>query len=557
MTINVGTVRLKNLTVKGGSAVNGGGIYIEENASVVILDSSVTNNTATGNGGGVYVNGTLGISGNVTVTGNTKGSGTNAPASNVYLCEDKLINVGELDATSCIGVTTAVRPEIGGASVVFTSGFGENNNDVTPNTIFLSDKEYAVSISDSEVGLSRSGGSFSEDPLDNTLTLTFSDSAGNSVSSFVAGTSKQVRVKATDSGNTVVSPNDITYTFVFKTFDGDFIANLTPEISGNFAVVTIPATRAGQALLPDTYRLYVTARYNNVTYDSTLTLEGEENSSSGGGSSGSSGSGGFVAVTGATVTGAVSGSDVFIAGRNVTIPNMYVSDHEVTQKEWYDVFNVTQETMDSEHNNGRGNNYPVYSVNWYGAIAYCNKKSVADGLTPCYSVSGVANWATFSYSSIPTSNNETWNEATCDFNANGYRLPTEAEWEYIARGGNNGIPTTQYTYSGSNTISNVAWYGLNGGNSGGTAHVVKGKTPNSRGVYDMSGNVWELCWDWYSTSITTSTSSTGVPNGTDRVVRGGSWSNSESDCTVATRWNAPENFSINDCIGFRVVRTAQ
>jgi formylglycine-generating enzyme required for sulfatase activity len=169
-------------------------------------------------------------------------------------------------------------------------------------------------------------------------------------------------------------------------------------------------------------------------------------------------------------------------------------------------------------------------------------------------VSGITNWETFSYSSIPTLSNETWNAATCDFAADGYRLPTEAEWEYLARGGNNGIPATQTTYSGSNSLDTVGWYV---DNSSGAAHEVKNKTKNSLDIHDMSGNVWELCWDWYSETIPNSTSSVGVSTGSDRVVRGGSWSNAATACTVATRWAAPEGFAINDCIGFRVVRTVQ
>jgi formylglycine-generating enzyme required for sulfatase activity len=136
---------------------------------------------------------------------------------------------------------------------------------------------------------------------------------------------------------------------------------------------------------------------------------------------------------------------------------------------------------------------------------------------------------------------------------NGYRLPTEAEWEYAARGG--GAPSTGgsfvYTYAGSSTIGDVAWYTSN---SGSATHLVGGKTANRLGLYDMSGNVWEWCWDWYNSSIGTGTVTdpAGAASGTLRVIRGGSWYNGASYCAVSYRdYGYPRSRSIS--LGFRVV----
>ncbi len=140
---------------------------------------------------------------------------------------------------------------------------------------------------------------------------------------------------------------------------------------------------------------------------------------------------------------------------------------------------------------------------------------------------------------------------TCDFTANGYRLPTEAEWEYAARGGNK---SKGYMYSGSNSIGIVAWYE---GASRFSVHDVKTKQPNELGLYDMSGNVWEWCWDLmgdYSSSA--QTNPTGASGWSPfRVVRGGSGSSKSPDCRVYRRIGiTPDNTDYSR--GFRVVRTA-
>ncbi len=172
-------------------------------------------------------------------------------------------------------------------------------------------------------------------------------------------------------------------------------------------------------------------------------------------------------------------------------------------------------------------NYPVIDISWYGAAAFCNYLSEKEGLTPVYDLS---NWS-------------------ADWNANGYRLPTEAEWEYAAKGGANGNDTK---YSGSDNVDEVAWYR---DNSGGHTHEVGTKHPNELGIYDMSGNVWEWCWDWYSSSYYNSSpqdNPKGPDSGTERVLRGCSWYYYANYVRVAFRGNASPG---SPFFGFRILRT--
>ena len=245
---------------------------------------------------------------------------------------------------------------------------------------------------------------------------------------------------------------------------------------------------------------------------------------------------GFVKVKGTTITGTeewTPASDVFVSGRSITIPDMYVCDHEVTQAEYETYCKYGSESPSSDY--GVGDNYPAYHVNWYDAIVYCNLRSIDEGLTPAYKIgeetdprkwSGIEGDSEDGYCG-PSESNDTWDALTYDKEANGYRLPTDAEWEYIAREA--GTSTT--TYSGSDTVDEVAWYYSNSSNK---IHEVKGKNVNSLGIYDMSGNVWKWCYDWYG-AVSSSTADTGTSSGSSGVHRGGSWYSSDHGCQVSSR----------------------
>ena len=202
---------------------------------------------------------------------------------------------------------------------------------------------------------------------------------------------------------------------------------------------------------------------------------------------------GFVLVKGTTITGTESwtpSSKVLVSG--LTIPDLIVSDHEVTRGE-YNPLMKSDPSWPTHAYDKDGNeleddaalNNPVSCVKWYDAIVYCNKLSIKENLTPCYSIKQSTNpddWGDVPY----FYDDPSWDAATCNFEANGYRLPTDAEWEWLARGGEN------YKYAGSDNVDDVAWYKSN---TEGTREV-KTKAPNGYGLYDMTGNVFEWCWDW-------------------------------------------------------------
>ena len=280
----------------------------------------------------------------------------------------------------------------------------------------------------------------------------------------------------------------------------------------------------------------------------------------------------FVKVEGSTVAGgakfAYSGNTndydqfkgVFRKGRTVTIDSFYMCDHEVTQAEYVSIMGTNPSKFNNSAAGGEvQENRPVERVSWYDAIVYCNKRSIAEKLSPCYSISGSMNPA--DWGDVPSSSDSTWNAIKCNFHANGYRLPTEAEWEYAALGGKNGVIADDPTdFAGTNDISELGEYAWYTPNSGGKTHEVRKKLSNALGLYDMSGNVWEWCWDWYDNentpSIISSTPATGVTSGSYRVGSGGSWGSNAESCSVAYRGgNGPS--ARNGLLGFRVVRSAQ
>jgi len=210
---------------------------------------------------------------------------------------------------------------------------------------------------------------------------------------------------------------------------------------------------------------------------------------------------------------------------SVTVDDFYISETEVTQAEWKAV-------MGNNPSRFKGDNLPVERVSWYDAVEFCNKKSEMEGLTPCYSGKK--------------------KKIKCNFNANGYRLPTEAEWEYAARGGIH--HTDDYKYAGTTAnLGDYAWYYSN---SSSQTHAVGTKLPNQLGIYDMSGNVYEWCNDWYDSNYYSSSpqnNPTGPTNGSYRVLRGGSWDNYADYCRVAFRGrNDPNSGYLY--YGFRFLR---
>ena len=215
------------------------------------------------------------------------------------------------------------------------------------------------------------------------------------------------------------------------------------------------------------------------------------------------------------------------SAHQVTLSSFKISKYEITQGQWEAVMGttITQQRHKSDPDwnvdLGEGNNYPMYWVNWYDVQEFIAKLNAITGKN--------------------------------------YRLPTEAEWEYAARGGNK---SKGYIYSGSNSIDDVAWwYGerniIYTDKIPSRPQVVGSKFPNELGIYDMTGNMAEWCYDWYGDyPDSPQNNPQGPESGTFRVVRGGSWSHDAIDCRVTRRKRSRPDFRCT-YHGFRVVLPAK
>jgi formylglycine-generating enzyme len=210
--------------------------------------------------------------------------------------------------------------------------------------------------------------------------------------------------------------------------------------------------------------------------------------------------------------------------RKVTLSDYYIGKYEITQAEW-DLY------MGKSPCQFQGDSLPVESVSWFEAVKFCNKMSTAEGLEPAYLFKG--------------------DSVIWDRNAKGYRLPTEAEWEFAARCGRGG---RCFNYCGADSIGEVAEYE---GNNNVSPKPVGSRKPNGLGLHDMSGNVAEWCWDWYYPYPDQPEKDPAGPKyGHLKTNRGGSWYGKEEKCRVVFRnlYNPKESYSF---VGFRVAKNSK
>lgn len=221
----------------------------------------------------------------------------------------------------------------------------------------------------------------------------------------------------------------------------------------------------------------------------------------------------------------------------VRVSDFYISRYEITQREYLAIWGSNPSHSQNPDN-------PVERVSWPDAVRYCNLRSISEGLQPAYWLRGSADPWDWGWS-----DSVIHDSLSCDFQADGYRLPTEVEWNWAALGG---INTHQFSYSGGNDIAQVCWYN---GSAGNLCHAVGLLQPNELGLHDLSGNVWEFCWDRFGLySDATQIDPGGPGTGGFRVLRGGSWLSAPGLCTVKYRSSAAPGYK-NLHIGFRVVRS--
>lgn len=582
---NTGIVQFVSGTISYNSSgyYGGGGLCSADSSAYVTMSGSakINNNKANENGGGVRITGgTLDVTGSAGITYNQAGGGAGLyiATSTVNLKDNSVI-----DHNTSGGWGGGIFIQNNGASLTISGNAAITNNRGTEGGGIDSVTDDATAVLTIEMsggtisgnngtsdggGVRLSGGSF---------VMSAGEISGNTSGSGKGG---GVRVKETStfqiSGSAYI-PAGETYTNDVYLENGIKIQisdNLTPP-TGEKTAYIIPYTYlSGRDILSGTNEI-VEANYDkfglvqnaeDINSVWEITLYGKLKK--------------LISllikddIPDGYFDGTINISEVFKSNRPLgKIKGIIASDHETTQGE-YETYCIYGGTEPSDAI-GKGSDFPVYNVSWFDAIVYCNLRSINDHLDPVYIVDGKTDPA--QWTGIQGSENGRYcapNPCTWDVtilgNKNGWRLPTEVEWEYLARGGKLNNDNPVYIYSGSNDPDTVAWYGPtdgSGGTSGNMAHPVKQLAPNDFGLYDMSGNVWEWTNDWhtYNTSNTgpwvfTDTPSSGAPkDGSNncRVTKGGGWLYGISQSPVSNRASSDPSAARYSDLGFRVVRGAQ
>ncbi len=567
-TIKMNTGTIGGASTKANSAKKGGGIY--SGGTLEITGGTISYNTAENYGGGIYSGNSSGDTMSMTAGAVKANSAVNS-GGGIYIA----YGCAYISGTATIGgtsstdgnKTTGTSGQGGGATVCESSGC----------CLYLGyDSSAAVKAWTGSVSYNSSvkgGGVYNRGALyiANGSTTVGSGAIANNTASTAGGavyldyqTAKiniggSARIPAGSDGkhdvyleSTCIGQSPIIFTSALTAAGSVHLTipdSFTPTATGKDLITSTAVTGANfnssvakfcVGKQRSTYQTSITVTTNTGTALAKLVRDSS-----------------YVLAGNKTFSGTeITGSGVFISGRSLTIPSIIACDHECTQGEYEQFCRYLNSSKTPSSSYGVGTSYPAYYVSWYDAIVYCNLRSIAEGLTPVYSVGGKTNpteWgsilgdATTGYCASSACE---WSVTITRTN-NGWRLPYEAEWEYLARDGNLSN-SGQYKYSGSNTMNDVSW---NETNAGGTTHEVKTKnaTPTLK-MYDMTGNVWEWCNDWYAVPLSSSTAFTGPTSGTDGA-RQARHSGFPQKNELSYRNSGSVPGTRNNDLGFRVVRT--